>query len=374
MKINYAKGSDALGLCLYLLDRKKQLHPQNDPVLATNMSGRDAEVLAAELSFSHRLNPRVKNTIAHFAVSLPPNETVSAEQIKRISKALLDKAGHRDCQFFVVQHHDREHRNGVQHWHIATSAVNLKGEWVNDAFIKLKLKTIERELEREFKLQYCEPKIGEKYLTTGEYRRKERTGEELPKEKLWRIIDSAAADSFSLAILVARLKAEGVTVNLRRSDEKIIGISYAIGRIAFAGRSLGKEYSLKGLQDRGIEHPPEEDQLLEVIETLNQQQIAERLERQQANYRAVYDRYTSNIEGRSDEEKDTIVAMRAAAEFPEGEVKRIVFYGNSAQKKVKEVGLKSAVEYLTRIVARALDRTQQGVEKAENQIKRGLRR
>jgi hypothetical protein len=65
----------------------------------------------------------------------------------------LAKTGHQDCQYLVVEHHDRKDHHQVQHWHIVTSSVDMNGKWVDDAFIKLRLQHLERELTEPLGLQ-----------------------------------------------------------------------------------------------------------------------------------------------------------------------------------------------------------------------------
>jgi Cft2 family RNA processing exonuclease len=131
---------------------------------------------------------------------------------------------------FIVEHHDRQARHQVQHWHIVTSAVDMHAKWVNDAFIKIRLKHLERELEATFGLKQTQVRAKpDRYnLTTGEYRLKERTGKELTKEKLWRSLQQHTADQPSMLMLVTRLKAENISVQLHTRKEQIDGISYGL--------------------------------------------------------------------------------------------------------------------------------------------------
>jgi hypothetical protein len=275
MNINYSKGSDPYGLVKYVLSPAKQELEQTSPILATNMVGLNAEELAEEFRFAHDYNPRVRKTMTHYSVSLLPGEDKNREEIAAISKAVLAKTGHQDCQYLVVEHHDRKDHHQVQHWHIVTSSVDMAGKWVNDAFIKLRLQHIERELTETFGLQ-PKPERGKRdrlNLTTGEYRLKERTGKELTKEKLWRSLQQHTADQPSMLMLVTRLKAENISVRLHSRKEQIDGISYGMEGIAFPGYKLGAAYSFKGLQRHlGVEHAPEQDELLRRVNLLTTQQ------------------------------------------------------------------------------------------------------
>ena len=171
MLINVTKGSDPYKLTHYLLREDKQKDNQT-PDIDTNMFGENPEELAEEFRFSHTLNPRVIQTMAHYSVSLPPNERVDIKTREAITQRILEETGHGDCQYLSVEHHDQSHKHNVQHWHIAASYVNLDGRHIEDDFIRVKLRGIERNLEREFGLQLTQVREEKerKNLTTGEAR------------------------------------------------------------------------------------------------------------------------------------------------------------------------------------------------------------
>ena len=360
MRVNYAKGKEPLGLCKYLCDVEKQRSPNDPPIIAMNMGGRTPEELAEEFRFSHDLNPRVKNTMVHFAVSMPIGETVSTQTIEAVSKELLRLTGHEDCQYFVVRHYDHEADNHVLHWHIATSAVDLKGQWVDDAFIKLRLKNVERTLEKRFHLQAVlakEPK-DQKNLTTGEYRLKARTGAELPKETLWRKIDSAALDHPSMAIIAARLKIEGVEVRFHEFEDRIEGISFELEGSHFKGRSLGKAYSFEGLQKyQGVEHSRSDDSLLIELQQMTPEGCREWLHQdtQRKRSRHIYDQYSYDTERLTAEQRDITIAARCLSEVSQHQATLAILSGDTAQAIEKKSGLERALEYAARIVQCAID-------------------
>ncbi|MEO1354132.1 MAG: relaxase/mobilization nuclease domain-containing protein [Cyanobacteria bacterium J06635_15] len=286
MLIKVTKGSDAAGLTRYVLDTQKQKRPDDDypeAIVATNMIGRNPEELAYEFNRVISLNPRVKRTMAHYSISLPPGEVLVAAQMSAISRALLDCMGHQLCPFFAVQHHDQEARNQVQHWHVVTSTVDDVGQWVDDAYSKLKLRGIEDVFEAHFDLIRSprKPRRERKNLTTGEYRLKLQTGQKTAKEKLWEAIDQAAKHETSLPMLLLRLKAQhpDISVTLHPAKDHIKGISYAIDGIAFAGYKLGAAYSFGGLQRHlGLAYDPtRHDDLLRQLETTNSAECHELL-------------------------------------------------------------------------------------------------
>jgi hypothetical protein len=297
MNINYSKGSNPYGLTNYVLSPEKQEQAQAEPILATNMVGLNAEELAEEFRFVHDYNPRVKKTMVHYSVSLSPKEHKSPEEISAISRAILEKTGHQDCQYFIVEHHDRQKRHQVQHWHIVTSAVDMRAQWVDDAFIKIRLKHLEREMEEAFGLKQTQVRAKpDRYnLTTGEYRLKERTGKELTKEKLWQALQQQTADQPSMLMLVTRLKANNISVRLYARDGQIDGISYGVEGIAFPGYKLGAAYSFKGLQRHlGVDHAPEQDELLRRVNLLTAQQCRQLVKQSKGRDAAVVPRTEGN--------------------------------------------------------------------------------
>lgn len=288
MRIKVKKGSDPLGLATYLLNPDKQKAVDRDqgqsPILAKNMFGRDATQLAEEFRFSHDLNRRIKQTMVHYSISLPPGEQVDDPQKAAIAKDLLKQMGHDDCQYFVVAHHDQEHKRGVQHWHIATSAVNLDGQRVDDSYNYLKLKQVERDLEQRYQLQDCSPQsiAQQKNLTSGETRLKDRTGAILPKEKLWRAIDQAITDQPTMPVLLMRLKAQGIEVQFHErieDNERKLGLSFGIDSSKFQGKRLGKAYSFSGLiEHRGLSYQADrDDELLRQLNRMSAEQCRSQL-------------------------------------------------------------------------------------------------
>ncbi len=368
MLIKIVKGSNAHGLCSYLLNPAKQTTASSaHPIIATNMAWSNPEGLAREFDWvtSRPRQRPVKHTMAHLMVSLSPGECVDPTQMADISLKILDSMGYRDCPFFVTQHHDKESANGVQHWHIATTTIDVEGGWVKDSFSKLKLQNLARQLEQDMgliPLTVASPRQRQN-LTTGEYRRKERTGEILPKEMIWDEIDRATNDNPTLSMLVTRLKASGIEVHLRQiasPGEKpaFTGISYSVDGHSFAGRRLGPAYSLKGLQmHRQIEYRPDQDAVLAQVMDMSQAQCQQQL----ADYEALrqlwrerYDLYARAVQGGSDEPQggqlDVEVAQLAVSDGePTKDIVGILRQGPTAQAQRLNQGHYAALEYCQQI-------------------------
>jgi len=375
MRVKPTKSSDAHALCAYVLDVEKQ--PSSQPpiaeaILASNMPGQTVEQLARELEWSAEVPRRkpVQKVVAHYSVSLTPGEQLTPKQIGAVSRQLLAEMGHERCSYFAVQHHDQEHKHGVQHWHVVAATVNTANEWVNDSFTKLRLQKVERSLEDRFGLVACptRPVIEQKNLTTGEARRKERTGEVLPKEKLWAAIDAATADKPTMALMVTRLKAQGVDVQLRHKGDRYTGISFGMDGSAFAGRRLGRAYSFEGLQKYYLidyDNTAQDSTLQQVVSAspAECQQKLDDYNEYQRTLRELYEHYAQSAIKAPGPECDRIVATGAiAAGHSQQEVLEIVRQGDTAQSVRQEFGQHRELDYSRQIVQSQAEIWQRHIE------------
>ncbi|MEM9008433.1 MAG: relaxase/mobilization nuclease domain-containing protein [Cyanobacteria bacterium P01_F01_bin.86] len=362
MRINVTKGSNPKGLCAYVLDPAKQKDGEK-PVVATNMAGQDSDTLTREFEAIVDRPRRwaVKQTMAHYSVSLPPGEDLNRSAMGDISRELLRQMGHQNCPYFAVQHHDQEDKNGVHHWHIVTSTLDYNNEWVDDSFSKLRLQQVARELESQFGLTPCplRPAAEQQNLTTGEHRRKERTGEVLPKEKLWSAINGATQDRPTLPLLVTRLKAQGIDVHLWRKGDRYSGISFGLEGATFAGRRLGPAYSFGGLQKHKGVHYDATTQNTALVQTLNQSsdecaQVLEDYAALQRNLRELYDEYANRV-GQGQEQLDVCVAAIAIrAGHTEQETRNILRQGATAKQLRQEKGQPAEVKYCQQLTQAGL--------------------
>ena len=366
MRIKITKGSNPQALCDYVLDPAKQ-RAGVKPVIATNMAGQASPTLARELEAIVNRPRRwaVKQTMAHYSISLPPGEVLERPEIGAISRELLRQMGHQHCPYFVVQHHDREHKSGVHHWHIVTSTLDYNNQWVNDRFSQWRLQQVARGLETQFGLIPCPPRSAteRQNLTTGEHWRKERTGEVLPKEQLWSAIDAAAQDKPTLSLLITRLKAQGIDVHLWRKGNQYSGISFGLEGAAFAGRRLGPAYSFGGLQQHQGVYYDATTQHAALARILNQSpaECAQALEDYtalQRNLGELYVRYARKVDG-DKKPIDLVVATEAmVAGHTEQETMNILRQGETAQRLRQEKGQPAELDYCRQLTQAALEKQQ----------------
>jgi|GEM_PF-2106312 len=381
MRIKVTKSSDAQALCAYVLDAEKQPSTQRlsgEAILASNMVGETAADLAQELEWQAALPRRkpVDKIAAHYSVSLTPGEELTRKQMAAVTRRLLAEMGHERCAYFAVQHHDQEHKRGVQHWHIVAATVNTANEWIDDSFSKLRLRKVERSLENRFGLVSMpdRPTIHIKNLTTGESRQKSRTGEVLPKEKLWAAIDAATADKPTMALLVTQLKAEDIDVQLRRSGDRYTGISFGIDGSAFAGRRLGRAYSFEGLQKYHLVHyDTAQDSTLQQTANASPAECQQKLadyEEYQRKLRELYEHYAQpSTNQESGMERDRTVALGAiAAGHSEQEVLEIVRQGDTAQAVRQGFGQHEELDYCQSVIQAQMESQQQQLIEQHRQI------
>ena len=160
MLIKVIRGRDSGALCRYVLDPKKQKAQERSLVektgvvspivLCSTVPGQTVEQLAHNLQLIAKLNFEVQKTVAHYSISLHPNEASQVEksQMSAISRATLDELGHSRCPYFCVEHHDADQK----HWHLVASTVGYDGKWVDDSFDRNRLRVLESQLERRFQL------------------------------------------------------------------------------------------------------------------------------------------------------------------------------------------------------------------------------
>lgn len=280
MKIKVIRGGEPLQLFEYLLDPKKQLSTQpavdadsiKHLIICQSVPGRTVLDLARNFRQVAKLNARVTKTVAHYSLSLPveDNDRINRALMYQLSRTLLERLGHARCPYFGVEHHDTKHR----HWHLAASTVAYDGEWVDDSFERYRLRQVERELEIDFKLKRSQIRtpVAIKNLSTGEYRLKKRSKKLLPKEKLWQALDAYLPVSKSLARLVMELRVNypDISIQLTEKQGQHVGISFKVDGVAFAGRRLGRAYSLSGLKRyHNIAHDDKSKALLDEILSLS---------------------------------------------------------------------------------------------------------
>ena len=256
-------------MCDYILKKEKA------ELIQTNMVAGSSYLLAKQLEATCSLNYRVEYPVAHFCISFAPDEKPEVEILKKISQKFLEEMGFNNNLYFVAGHSDCQH----YHLHIGASRIRLTGKCVDAWKDKPRCEKILRKLEEEYDLirVTSSQEVDRKAPSTGQIRRFRREQEEFQQglrenppeppilEKLQEAIrqslppleiELSITPMISMSDFFDRLAEKGVSTRIKISEEgEILGISYALDGVAFAGRKLGRNKSsctLSGLQQRGV--------------------------------------------------------------------------------------------------------------------------
>lgn len=99
-----------------------------------------------------RRNPRVARPCLHCALAFHPEETLSDEQLRRISSEFMCAIGYQAQPYLLYRHHDTAH----PHVHVVTVSVAPDGRRISDAFLHRRVSRIRRQLEQRHGLRPAE--------------------------------------------------------------------------------------------------------------------------------------------------------------------------------------------------------------------------
>lgn len=227
-----------------------------------NMTGTTARELAAEFGLSRQARPGVRRPVWHASLSLPEGETLDADRWSAVVHDFMSGMGLNTHQHVVIRHSD----TAYDHVHIIASRIGLDGSLYHGAFDAKQAIALTQELEERHGLVRTDGPDdsgppSKKRPTRNEIEMTVRTGEAPPRLMLQKIID-AAIDAAEGDVLdfIDRLEAADVEVtpNVARTG-RMNGFSFGFGGVHFKGSDLGKSYTWKGLQERGVTYEQERD-------------------------------------------------------------------------------------------------------------------
>lgn len=229
-------------------------------IIGGTMTGQTARDLAAEFGLSRAARPGVKKPVWHTSLSLPPGEHLDSDRWAEVASDFMQGMGLADHQYVLIRHHD----NDLDHIHIIASRIALDGDLYHGAFDAKRAIKLTQELEERHGLTRTKgledgpaPKARP---TKGEIEQTVRTGDAPPRLVLQQIVDAALAEPGSVFDFMDRIEAAGAVAraNVAKTG-KMNGFSFEYGGIPFKGSDLGKAYTWKGLQERGVEYEQDRD-------------------------------------------------------------------------------------------------------------------
>jgi hypothetical protein len=104
-----------------------------------------------------RRNPRVARPCLHCALAFHPEETLSDEQLRRLTAEFMNAIGYQAQPYLLYRHHDTAH----PHVHVVTVSVAPDGRLISDAFLHRRVSRIRRQLEQRHGLRPAEDRLVE---------------------------------------------------------------------------------------------------------------------------------------------------------------------------------------------------------------------
>lgn len=178
---------------------------------------------------------RTKHPVLHASLSAAPGESYTPAQWRTAARTWLREMGlnPESSQYLVQLHHDQAH----EHIHIIANRIMVDGKTLPTSHERRRSHTAARAAELEARMR---PFKKDNTLDIGK------------SHSLRQQIDLALKKaSGNYGKFKAELQKKGIEVKEnRQSTGRLSGLSYAVPDGIFKGSALGKEYSVKGIENR----------------------------------------------------------------------------------------------------------------------------
>lgn len=243
--LDYALGKDGGNAC---------------EVIGGTMSGLTPQELAAEFRLSREARPGVARPVWHTSLALPPGDSLTSDKWAEVAADFMDGMGLADHQYVIVRHHDTD----LDHVHIIASRIGLDGTVWHGQFEAKKAIALTQELEEKHDLTRTkgldDGPTPVKAPTRKEIEMSIRTEEAPPRMVLQQIVDAALSEPGSVFDFMDRIEAAGATARPNvATTGRMNGFSFELNGVPFKGSDLGKSYTWKGLQGRGLTYEQDRD-------------------------------------------------------------------------------------------------------------------
>lgn len=228
-------------------------------IIGGNMSGTDPQMLAAEFALSREARPGVARPVWHTSLTLPKGEHLNSDKWSEIVADFMEGMGLAYHQHVVIRHHDTD----LDHIHIVASRISLDGGLWHGRFDAKRAIALTQELEEKHDLtrtKGLDAPSPKKAPTRQEVERSIRTEEAPPRMVLQEIVDAALSEPGSVFDFMDRIEAAGATARPNvATTGRMNGFSFELNGVPFKGSDLGKSYTWKGLQERGLTYEQDRD-------------------------------------------------------------------------------------------------------------------
>src|SRR6478735_9777298 len=219
--------------------------------------------LTADLELHSKLHPTVEvkgGSVYHVVLSLPAEDGLLPDrQWQQISTEFMDRMGMtgqgpKATMWTAIRH--GVSAEGNDHVHIVANLIRQDGTKVSLHNDMIRASKIARDLEAKYGLKALAGRTAgsnnQQPYTGGEIGRSQRSGNEIERVKLERLVRAAAEASTGEAEFVRRLRGQGIEVRAYRQANEVTGYSVKLigGDLAFAGGKLARDLSLPALRRR----------------------------------------------------------------------------------------------------------------------------
>lgn len=258
MKVNVERGKGFRGALDYALGKDDGNACE---IIGGNMIGTNARELAAEFGLSREARPNIKTPVWHVSLRLPKGDNLDSDKWVDIADDFVQEMGLEGHQYVVIRHHEPD----GDHIHIIASRISLDGQIYYGRYDAIRAINLTQDLEERYKLTRTKGldrarPTPRKAPSRNEIEQASRTGEASPRLILQEIVDAATAESGSVFDFLDRIDAAGAVAhpNVAKTG-RMNGFAFEYAGIKFKGSDLGKAYTWKGLQERGIEYEQDRD-------------------------------------------------------------------------------------------------------------------
>ncbi len=263
MKAKVTRGCGVKGLLRYAFDvGPKATGSKRAEQVGGNMIGQDIGELEQEFGIVYRLRPDISKPVWHCSLSLPKGERLSKDKWDKVVADFLKEMQFdlRLTQYVAVRHQDTKY----DHVHIIVSRVGMNakvwlGQWEARRVIEAT-----QELEIRHGLTQTvglgSARAAKRRPGLSELKMEERTEEETVRSRLQSFVDVAVEGNPTAVMFAAKMVEQGaeVRVNFSKTGE-VNGFSYQLDGVCIQSGQLGKQYSWRGLKERGVTYDQDRD-------------------------------------------------------------------------------------------------------------------
>lgn len=216
------------------------LRPSKQAVIvAGNVRGRNVAALRREFNQWRDLNPGVALPAFHASLSAAPGDSLSSAGWREVAQRYVREMSYGESPWIAIRHADSD----VDHIHVIASRIRNDGTCVDGVGESQRGRRACRRIEREMGLTRVVLDSAKPGKTAAE-----RPGQ--IRDRLRRLVSTAARGTPSIAVFIARLETLGVEVKGYFRSDEVVGIAFALGGVACNGFRLDRTFSWPGLQRR----------------------------------------------------------------------------------------------------------------------------